>query len=221
MLTCKEKGIPQRLWSKNPPDKKDFLNGEELLFRWFEPDIQVLADKPLSESVIGKVFKHPIDVSCNRQSFCKKPTDVLYNHETGKHRFHFGIIESTVNEINGYSFDCNFYGRDGKSHNISIKLKLEHSPEKCMYPHTEIECYQNGKRLKFEGEVKPNSFKKAIRYGLASLFKLCHNPDPSFIPIEETVESEEAVIESLTFFQKHINPIWRKFLELRNFILRR
>ena len=200
MPICEELGIPPRLWSKNHPVKDGFVDGEESLYRWYHPDIEMMSDGTLSEAAIGKVFDPPIDISCNRSTLCKYSTDVLYNIEKPLHRFHFGIIETKVKIISEYTFPCKFE-KDGKSQIVSIRLTLKHSPEKCMYPHTEIKCYKDG--VVFENEeVKPKSLRKAIRLGIAPLFTVCHYPDPLFLPSEEA--EQETVLTTIKRFFKRL-----------------
>jgi hypothetical protein len=194
MPTCKEYGIPSRLWWNKKllwwqwkkPIKDKFPDGQELLYRWYHPDIELPPDGALNnvtETVLGKIFDPPVDISCNRSTLCKYPTDVLYNFIDGNHRFTYGIIVTSVGNVNEYTFQCEFKGQDGKTQVVSFTLTLKHSPENCMYPHTEIKFHKEGEV--FENViVKPKTLKRAIRSELATLFTVCHYPDSAFIPTE-------------------------------------
>lgn len=185
MPTCKELGIPKRLWKRGLPDKTTFKSGEELLYRWYPANTKLAPDGKIPEAALGSVFKHPADISCNRSSLCLYSTDVLYKiTEPPQNRFNCGVIETAVKKINGHSFKCS-YEQDGKTHVVKIDLKLKHSPEECMYPHTVIECYKDGVLID-EDEIKPKNFRKVMRQNLAPLFNVCHYADPNFTPPEET-----------------------------------
>ncbi len=142
-----------------------------------------MPDKTISETAIGDVFNRPVDTSCNRSSLCRYSTDVLYNIKTLPHRYNFGVMKTSIEKVDGYTFQYNLQ-IDGKNQTVSIKFTLEHKPEECMYPHTEIKVYKDGVLLK--NEVKPPSLRKAIRLKLAPLFDVCHRPDLNFTFPKET-----------------------------------
>lgn len=175
---CEKLGIPTRLeWNAQPVIDK-FEDEKEKLYRWFNPDTEYTYEGHLSATTIKNVFSPPFDISCNRSSLCKYSTDVLYNTSKLPHRYDFGVIETLVKDVKGYKFDFLQTQQNGETHQVSIELEIEHIPEECMYPHSEIIVYKDGERIK--DKVKPSSLKTVIRDKLARVFTVCHKPNPNF-----------------------------------------
>jgi hypothetical protein len=177
MLTCEELGIPHRL-RRNGEKVIPHFENEELLFRWFKPNVQTIEGK-ITTASIGDVFRPPHETSVNRSSLCNHPTDVLYNHKGLPHRFNYGVIQAKVNSVEGYEFSAtDNIGND--KFQVEIKFGAENAPEECMYPHSNITVYKNDKLI--EEEIKSRILKADIRDELRLLFTVCHNPNPNFRP---------------------------------------
>lgn len=186
---CEELGIPHRLITPDQPIINEFNDGLELLYRWFSPNLEFSHDGQLTGAILGQIFKDPYDISCNRSELCEYSTDVLYDHEKGNHRFNYGIIQATVESIKYRTFVfMQPVQGSSKPEEVSVELDIIHTPEECMYPHSEITVYKNGERIK--NEVKPASLKTFIRSELSKVFTVCHAPDPAFKPKESGIEKQ-------------------------------
>jgi hypothetical protein len=180
---CNELGIPKRLRRNKRESFDEFHDSNENLYRWFAPEIEYLFDGTLSPSTVGKVFSPPRDISCNRSRFCDYPTDVLFNTNNLPHRNDFGIIKTSILLIEKYRFSVFVSNNKNIEEEIFIEFQVIHSPEECMYPHSEIIVLRNGKRI--EGDVKPKKLKTLLREELSRKFKVCHLPTPNFaIPLK-------------------------------------
>ena len=207
-LTCDELSIPHQL-RRNNRSAQDFTDGDEFLYRWFPPNVEILSDDKLSGAAIGNVFQSPCDISCNRQSLCDQSTDVLYNIKKLPHRFDFGVIQTKIEKIKGYNFDFDepIQGVNAVR-SISIRLDVQHTPEECMYPHSEILIFKGGELL--HDPVKPPTLRTLIRGQLQPLFTVCHQPDPDFIPPQPPIANKRKPITVWTM----IVGIFRKLLRL-------
>ena len=103
MLTCEELGIPNRL-RKNEQEAIPHFQDGELLFRWFEPNVEIDFEGKIGTSALKGAFKPPHEISTNRSSLCNYSTDVLYNHKNLPHRFNYGIVQAEVNSFIDYEF---------------------------------------------------------------------------------------------------------------------
>jgi hypothetical protein len=163
-----------------------------------------IVDGKISSAMFGEVFKPPVNISVNRSYYCNHPTDVLYNVKDLTSLFKHGVIQALVKVVDGYTFESN---------SSKIRFSVEHDPIPCMYPHTIIVIFKDDKRI--DKKINNPKVKADVREHLAKLFeKICHFPNPLFTPIEEIIESEKDVIESLTFFQRYIEPLWEKLIKL-------
>lgn len=177
---CRTLKIPKRLHQNQRPVNNNFADKNEFLFRWFNPKIEYESNGKLSAATIGEVFQPPNFISCNRSKFCKYSTDVLYNQIRLPHREGFGVIEAKVRDIDDCSFEFIFKkGMKGQENTAVIRLSLDHKPEKCMYPHSEIIILENGVKIK-GSKPAPPTFRDAIRENIAPLFRVCHEPNESF-----------------------------------------
>jgi hypothetical protein len=174
---CKKLGIPKRLRRNNREPFNQFNDGGESLYRWFSPRIDFDYEGNLSAAAIEEIFKPPRDISCNREFFCQHSTDVLYNTKELPHRYGHGVIRTSIELIDNHTFLFTYSRKKGSTENLIITLKVIHSPEECMYPHSEILVLKEGERIK---DVKPNSLKTVIRQELSQRFKVCHEPNPHF-----------------------------------------
>ena len=174
---CDDLSIPVRLRREKRDVVPFSTDSKECLYRWFKPDTEYSDSGRLSSATIGEVFTPLYDVSCNRSSLCEKSTDVLYNTVKLPHRFNFGVIEASVESIHGHVFEYELNQKDGIER-ITIRFEVEHKPEECMYPHSQIVLYRNGVRV--SDAIKPPTLKTATRSELALLFNVCHKPDPDY-----------------------------------------
>ena len=174
--SCKELLIPPRLWLYKGAGNKKFNDGAEYLYRRFPPNIEITPEGRLSGATIKGAISPPFDISCNRSSLSDYATDVLYNIKELPHRFHYGVIEATVESLKGRIIPF----REGKEL-LSLRFDIEHTPEKCMYPHSEITVYKNEIKL----DKASKTIKTLIRDELAKVFIVCHHPDPTFSPTEK------------------------------------
>ena len=176
--TCEELGIPLRLRRENRDIIPQFDDESECLYRWFKPGLQYSPDGRLSAATVGPVFSPPYDISCNRSSLCASPADVLYSISKLPHRFDHGVIEAQVISVQVHIFEVQ---QGSERLQVSLQLGIEHKPEECMYPHSQIIVHKNGERI--ADEVRPNKMlKTAIRDELARIFTVCHAPNGAFTP---------------------------------------
>lgn len=201
--TCDELSIPEQLRC-NSRQSLAFETATERLFRWFPPELESEPDGTLSLASISSAFSPPSDISCNRESLCSHPTDVLYNSEKHPHRFDFGVIRAVIGEIvavtHAYEEKDGFNNRTTRT----ITFEVEHTPEICMYPHSEIRVFRDAVML--QGDIKPKAAKIAVREALQPLFIVCHHPDPQFNPTESTTPSsskgKKSVSRIRNFFRR-------------------
>lgn len=104
-------------------------------------------------------------------------TDVLYNHKNLPHRFNYGVVQAEVDSIKGFEFSAtDNLGND--KFQVQIKFNVDHAPEECMYPHTNITIYKNGELI--NNDIKSKSLKADIRDELRLMFTICHYPNTEF-----------------------------------------
>lgn len=180
MLSCEELEIPTRL-RKNGQEAIPHFQDGELLFRWFEPNVQIDFEGRIGTSALKGAFKPPHETSVNRSNLCNYSTDVLYNHKNLPHRFNHGVIQAKVNTVIGCEFSAT-ENLENEKFQVNIKLGVQHVPEECMYPHTNITVYKNGELIK--NDIKSKILKADIRDELRLLFTVCHYPNPDFKPQE-------------------------------------
>lgn len=193
-LSCEELLIPSRLWRIKGTGDKKFNDGSEYLYRRFSPDVEITIEGRLGGAAIKDAISPPFNVSCNRSSMCEHSTDVLYNIKNLPHRFDYGVLKATVDSIKGHTISFEDSSNSNKELMV-IKFEIEHKPEKCMYPHSEIVIYKN--EIKIEKASK--TIKTLIRDELVKAFTLCHKPDPEFTPAKETKQRTILAIISELF----------------------
>lgn len=169
---CDALDIPKYLRRSGRQARNSFPNEKERLFRWFPPGIQYAADGQLSAASLPDIFKPPFDISCNRESLCRFPSDVLFNTSEGAHREHCGILAAAVGAIYSAAIEFEVNGQP-----TSLEFTVEHDPEDCMFPHTLIGVFVAGGRV----VRKPsNTAKTFIRDQLALAFRVFHEPNQNF-----------------------------------------
>jgi hypothetical protein len=193
---CDELGIPHRLRTLN---KKivGFNDDGEILYRWVKPSVQFGPDGEVPG--VG-AFQDAADISCNRSLFCVAPTDVLYNPFGGPHRFDHAVICATIASISRIALFFPLHST------CQIAFTFEHSPEPCMYPHTEIVVMEAENRLK--NEVKPKTLRTLIRNELSQVFSLCHRASPDLqLEMSNRKRGVIAIIRSAirNFFLSSVN----------------
>lgn len=154
LLVCKALGIPEYLHRDGRPIDEEF--NSELIYRRFN-----IAGNPsewIKDKSISTVIFEVKNDSCNREKYCKTPSDVLFNtrpEDKGAHYEHHGIISfnSDVVQYFNESLELNDTKRQ-------FTLKMVHYPNDCMYPHCEIHVYENGI---YVDSGKPKSIKALIR----------------------------------------------------------
>ncbi len=174
---CRDLGIPVRLRRNNRNIYNIFDDGGEFLYRRCPPDIVFNQDGTLTAASAGPTFKPPRDISCNRERFCDYPTDVLYNIKELPHYNDCGVIEAPIGLVNNHTFIYILQQKKGVKIEHTITFVLVHSPEVCMYPHSEIYVMKDGVRLK---DVRQETLKTEIRRELSKIFTLKHEPSPNF-----------------------------------------
>lgn len=155
-LACDDLGIPEHLHTKDRPEVSQFGENEKLFRRFPEKDPggnKNILIKGGKEVLSINVFSTR-EMSCNREKFCSCPEDVLYNTSSKNHFNDYGII--SIDTINIEKFE----EKHPEIDNTKYGLKILHKPEKCMYPHTQINCIQNNTPVR---EISPSSIKTKIK----------------------------------------------------------
>ncbi len=168
---CDNLLIPKRLRTVGR-QALQFTDPAELIFRWVKPIVEFPDNGELSAAALGEVFSDAADISCNRSSLCLAATDVLYNSMRLPHRHDHAVVSALITDISSTSFNFSNGGN-----NWTITFELEHDPEVCMYPHTQVVVLRGGERL--SNKVKPPTLRSMIRAELRPLFELCHRANPN------------------------------------------
>lgn len=152
---CQQLGIPERLHRNGRGIDNEFLE-DELIYRRFK--VEGNKEDWLSNSQIStSIFKVSND-SCNRSKYSEEPEDVLFNirpQDEGKHYIDWGILSLQVHQLNQFSFPI-----QQNSIDRIFSIKVEHVPDDCMYPHSEIRVFVDGELI---SKNKPSSINRAIR----------------------------------------------------------
>lgn len=149
---CHARGIPDHLHQLGRPVDSEFTP-TEALYRRFNPSFSL--DNPDSIYAIFTTRR----MSVNREKHSHRPEDVLFNVDGPPHFLAWGIAEihvATVTDIH--------VPHPNSREPIHYSLAVRHQPERCMYPHCEIEVYANGERIE---EIKPSSAKTRIKAAMA------------------------------------------------------
>lgn len=204
MLTCDELNIPTRLRQNDNKEEPDFSK-DLYLYRRFQPDIDYEFEGHISIAAISQHFKPEYNISVNRSSFCQYPTDVLYDAEKLPHRFSWGVMQAIVTIVDGHTFKSVL----GDNSTVTVRFQVKHSPLICMYPHTEMLIHKNNVLIK--KKINSESLKTDIQEELRFLFRVCHRPNPHFIPPQEITALHKEPKEQ-TFFlgiRKWLKKIFR------------
>lgn len=145
---CSAFNIPARLHRAGRAAIPDFTP-EELLYRWFVPTPGTIEEGWIWSPMSG-------DMSTNRQRYSERPDDVLYDTTEGEHRFDKAEIATfRVDQIEQIIM---VHPNDGSK---IYRLKVIHSPEPCMYPHSHAEVLLNGQVI--PANKLPKSLRTALR----------------------------------------------------------
>jgi hypothetical protein len=166
---CLDLNIPQRLWRNAKVINNNFVG--DSLYRRFK----VFGEKSTwkSGNLSHVVFKLDKD-SYNKSSLCSEPEDVLYNtrvEDNGSHYVDFGILElpcDSLDEINDIPIALEI-----NNDKRIFKLNPIHSPEDCMYPHSEICIYEGDSEVNIK---TPKSINVIIRDVLIEKIKILKEP---------------------------------------------
>ncbi|MCC5841553.1 MAG: hypothetical protein JJT96_15670 [Opitutales bacterium] len=112
-------------------------------------------------------------MSVNRSNFCTGADDVLWNGEVGGRFEDFGVIEIDMEGL--------LETVDHPSLPVSFRLKAQHEPTQCNYPHSEVIAVEvnqpDGPERELSG-IKPTSVKLKFRENLQRFIKVA-------IPVEQ------------------------------------
>lgn len=164
---CFELGIPEHLHSKGR--EIDNVFDSELIYRRYFASGKI-TDWMKDGSISAAIFPVRND-SCNRSKYCKDPTDVLYNTREGEneeHYIHMGILGFNSSAVEDFSHTIKHNNNDRV-----FRLKMQHDPRVCMYPHCEIIVLENGERV---NSGKPKSVKVLVRDILLNSIEIISYP---------------------------------------------
>lgn len=146
-MACTVEGIPKRLHRNGRKPDIEF-DGEEQIYIRIPPAL-LQEEKPLAAAFRTK------RQSGNRERYSKTPDDVLYNinaKNKNEHFHHWGIVKIKVKTIQSNKYNHPEIDEE-------YTFKLSHEPEECMYPHSEIHIFLDGK----EGKLNPSTLKTLLK----------------------------------------------------------
>lgn len=165
--SCEDLGIPSHLHQNNESSDPNFDEPEEKYFRRFKPGTQI----DLSDGMPSIAVYSATKMSGNREKYSKKPEDVLYNinaKNTGDHFFSWGIVETKIKNIKSLIMS------HPTKENSVLTFNVEHDPEKCMYPHTVVNTYENNQKKE---RINNRSAETEIKKELRKHFCVIKKPD--------------------------------------------
>ena len=170
--TCSRFGIPKRLW-KGRKGKDDVFPDEELIYRRFKANVDV-GDWRSAKCLSTAIFDVKDD-STNRSKYSTDPEDVLHpitRRNPLNHYQSYGIVSFSVRDFR----ELSIIPKEPLRFNGVLReftFHLEHKPECCMYPHTEIWIMENGRHIP---EVSSRMIKTAVRDELLSIIDIVKFP---------------------------------------------
>lgn len=156
---CSVLSIPERLHTAGRP-KDPVFDEEELLYRRFfmlgpKEEWSMVGNDPSAQ-----IFDLSED-SYNRSKYCEQAEDVLYNtkqeHNLGQHYNNAGILSLKIHQL--LSDDTIVVDRNIPNVERRFTFGVEHAPEPCMYPHSNVNVLVNGE----VAPKRPASIKLALR----------------------------------------------------------
>jgi hypothetical protein len=159
---CQKLGIPVHLHQSGRVADQS-CDADETLYRRVADDVPLVVGErpPLAAFTTRKM-------SQNRARYCHSPEDVLYNIKAPVHFFSWGIVGFLVKNVEVLKLK---HPHDTAK---EYTLKVIHKPEKCMFPHSEVEVFENGRRL---DEIKPPSIKTLIKDEISKLAWVIKSPE--------------------------------------------
>jgi hypothetical protein len=161
---CRELGIPARLHASGRAPEPTFAENETLFHR--------LA--PTSDCTGGKVPASVFEVSrlpgksFDRSLFCACPEDVLYSTKSRDHFINWGIIGIPLARLR--TIVCRLIDQDVERR---FSLRMEHAPERCKYPHSELLVLESDVP---QGSLGSRQVKSILRSELALASHLIKEP---------------------------------------------
>lgn len=173
--TCSRFSIPKRLW-QGRRRKDNVFSDEELIFRRFKGNIN--ADDWRSTAGLSTAVFDVKNDSTNRSKYSTDPADVLYpitRRNPIHHYQSYGIVAFSVADFRTLSIVPKEPLTTIEGVPRVFTFQLEHIPECCMYPHTEIWIIENGTHV-----PAPSSrlVKAAVRDELFRISNLVRFPLP-------------------------------------------
>lgn len=107
------------------------------------------------------------NMSCNRQRFSQSSDDVLHDSACKRDVSNFGILESTVAQIESIAIP------HPVDPTITYRPKLRHNSLCCMFPHVEVVIMNNGIPVE---KVKPTTVRLRLREHYQNVFVLIKQP---------------------------------------------
>ncbi|EQA47334.1 hypothetical protein LEP1GSC050_1807 [Leptospira broomii serovar Hurstbridge str. 5399] len=150
---CEHKNIPDRLHTNGKKEDQDFGLFEKL-YRRFPPGIP-------RNNKNGRYVIDSDELSLNREKYSNDPTDVLFRTTTGDYLSDYGILQFSVELFSNLNLQHD-------TEEILFTFKIAHKPEACMYPHSIIVPYKNGKQV---DRISSNFIKTAYREKLWTFAK--------------------------------------------------
>ncbi len=145
--------IPPYLHSNTKTKIINFDKSDSLLRRFEYLDTNhkpTLSDDKVSISIFSTK-----KMSCNMNSLCYQPEDVLYDITKNTFLAKGGIVSIPHSEIMLYK------ANDPTDDSILYRLIVLHQPEPCMFPHVEIFVTKNDELI--DDFERPKSIKAAIK----------------------------------------------------------
>jgi hypothetical protein len=159
---CVALGIPERLQTEGREPDSQFEDSEFLYRR--------IANGYERRDLIA-AFNLKSGESVNRQKYSRYPEDVLFNIVDGNHHVGSTILAFEVRQVRQQ------FPQPGSNQVVTYSFRLEHKPEDCMYPHCEIEVWENGRLA----DRVPGSLRRKLRDSIVDsnekqLFTNCSLP---------------------------------------------
>jgi hypothetical protein len=141
---CVALGIPERLHTEGREPDSQFADSE-LLYRRIAGGYE-------REDLIAAFSLKPGE-SLNRQRYSAYPQDVLFNIVDGNHHVGSTILAFEVRQVRQQ------IPQSVNNQVVTYSFRLKHKPEDCMYPHCEIEVWENGRLV----DRVPGSLRRKLR----------------------------------------------------------
>lgn len=132
--TCSERGIPARLHQLDRGVVPDF-DPSELFYRRY--NAAEVTDQGLADAAI--TFRND-GMSVNRSKFSERADDVFFKViAPGRHEG-YAYLTFKADAVSGFEWEH----PDSKAKH---KIKVDHNPHPCMYPHSLIKLLKDGKEV--------------------------------------------------------------------------